>query len=105
MPKDKIHLGLDLQGGMHLLMEIDTDKALESMMERTSNDLKESLMESKVRFRNVEKAKGATISLELTDSAGKTTLENVLNDKYPDLEIASTTPRDGGQLVTLKINR
>ncbi|MCK7511104.1 MAG: hypothetical protein MZV70_48265 [Desulfobacterales bacterium] len=82
-------MGLDLQGGMHLVMEIDTDKALEAMMERTSNDLKESLMESKVRFRNVEKAKGATISLELTDAAGKTTLENVLRDKYPDLEIVS----------------
>ena len=65
---------------MHLLMEIDTDKALESMMERTSNDLKESLMENKVRFRNVEKTMGATISLELTDSAGKTALEKVLKD-------------------------
>jgi len=104
LPKEKIHLGLDLQGGMHLLMEIDTDKALESMMERTSNDLKESLMENKVRFRNVEKAQGATISLELTDSAGKTALEKVLKDRFPDLEIASSSPRDSGQLVTLRVN-
>ena len=29
MFKEKIHLGLDLQGGMHLVLEIDTDKALE----------------------------------------------------------------------------
>jgi preprotein translocase subunit SecD len=104
LPKEKIHLGLDLQGGMHLVLEIDTDKALEAMMERTSNDLKESLMDSKVRFRNLEKAKGAAISLELTDSAGKTALENVLRDKYPDLEIASTDSREGGQVVILKIN-
>jgi preprotein translocase subunit SecD len=104
LPKEKIHLGLDLQGGMHLVLEIDTDKALEAMMERTSNDLKESLMDSKVRFRNLEKAKGAAISLELTDSAGKTALENVLRDKYPDLEIASADSREGGQVVILKIN-
>jgi preprotein translocase subunit SecD len=104
MLQEKINLGLDLQGGMHLLMEIDTDKALEAMMERTSNDLKESLMESKVRFRNLGKAKGATISMELTDSDGKAALENVLRDKYPDLELASTTPREGGEFVTLKIN-
>jgi preprotein translocase subunit SecD len=103
LAKEKIHLGLDLQGGMHLVLEIDTDKALEAMMERTSNDLKESLMDNKVRFRNVEKAKGATISLELTDSAGKTALEKVLKDNYPDLEIASTSTRDSGQLVSLKI--
>ena len=104
MPKEKIHLGLDLQGGMHLVLEIDTDKALEAMMERTSNDLKESLMDNKVRFRNLEKAKGATISMELTDSEGKTALENVLRDKYPDLEIDTINPREGGQFVTLKIN-
>lgn len=102
LPKEKIHLGLDLQGGMHLVLEIDTDKALEAMMERTANDLKESLMDSKVRFRNLEKATGSTMSMELTDSDGKTALENVLRDKYPDLELASTTPRDGGELVTLK---
>src|SRR4030066_1679906 len=63
LPKEKIHLGLDLQGGMHLVLEVDTQKALESMMERTSNDLKESLMDNKVRFRNGEKTKGATISM------------------------------------------
>lgn len=104
LSKEKIHLGLDLQGGMHLVLEIDTDKALEAMMERTANDLKESLMDSKVRFRNLEKAKGTAISMELTDPDGKTALENVLRDKYPDLEIDSASPREGGQLVTLKIN-
>ena len=51
-PKDKIHLGLDLQGGMHLVLEVDTEKALESMMERTANDLKESLMENKVIWKS-----------------------------------------------------
>jgi len=103
LPKEKIHLGLDLQGGMHLVLEIDTDKALEAMMERTSNDLKESLMDNKVRFRNVEKAKGATISLELTEAAGKPALEKILNEQYSDLEIASSAARDGGQAITLKI--
>jgi preprotein translocase subunit SecD len=102
-PKDKIHLGLDLQGGMHLLMEIDTDKALEAMMERTANDLKESLMENKVHFRNVEKTKGATISLQLTESAGKNALDKILQDQYPDLEIDSSSPHEDAQIVHIKI--
>ncbi|HOG13414.1 MAG TPA: protein translocase subunit SecD [Smithellaceae bacterium] len=102
-PKDKIHLGLDLQGGMHLILEVDADKALESMMQRTANDLKESLMEGKIRFRNVEKAPGATISMELTDAGGKPALEKILNEQFSDLEIASSSPRDGGQIINLKI--
>ena len=28
LPMDKIHLGLDLQGGTHLVLEVDTEKAL-----------------------------------------------------------------------------
>ncbi len=104
MFKEKIHLGLDLQGGMHLVLEIDTDKALEAMIERTSNDLKESLMDSKVRFRNLEKVDNAKIIMELTDSDGKAALEKVLRDHYPDLEIESTTPRETGQFVTVIFN-
>jgi len=104
LPKEKIHLGLDLQGGMHLVLEIDTDKALEAMMERTSGDLKESLMDNKIRFRNLEKSNEATISLELTEPGDKSALENVLRNQYPDIEIASSTAREGGQFVTLKFN-
>lgn len=103
-PKDKIHLGLDLQGGMHLILEVDAEKALESMTERLSNDLKETLMDNKIRFRNLQKSTGAAFSLELTDSAGKSALEKILREQYPDLEIAQTTPRDNGQLITLKFN-
>ena len=36
LAKEKIHLGLDLQGGMHLVLEIDTDKALEAKIGRAS---------------------------------------------------------------------
>ena len=104
LPKEKIHLGLDLQGGMHLVLEVDTEKALESMMERTANDLKESMMEDKVHFRKVETTKGATISLELTDSSGRAALDKLLHDQYPDLEIASSNVHEGGQIVNLKIN-
>ncbi len=104
LPKEKIHLGLDLQGGMHLVLEVDTEKALESMMERTANDLKESMMENKVHFRKVETTKGATISLELTDSSGRTALDKLLHDQYPDLEIASSPLREDAQIVHIKIN-
>lgn len=104
LPKDKIHLGLDLQGGMHLILEVDADQALETMMERTANDLKETLMDNKVRFRQLEKSKGASLTMELTEAAGKTDLEKILKEHYPDLEIASSAPRDAGQFVTIKYN-
>ena len=53
LPADKIHLGLDLQGGMHLVLEVQTDKALEGTIERMANDIKETMMEKKIRFRGI----------------------------------------------------
>ena len=39
-PKKKINLGLDLQGGMHLALEVDTEKAVESTIERIAQELR-----------------------------------------------------------------
>jgi len=40
LPNEKIHLGLDLQGGMHLVLEVDVEKAIESDLERDIEDIK-----------------------------------------------------------------
>src|SRR4030066_167570 len=88
LPKEKIHLGLDLQGGMHLVLEVDTQKAMESMMERLSENLKESLMDNRIRFRNLKTTQNGMISLELTESAAKTDLEKILRSDYQDPERA-----------------
>lgn len=42
-PHKKINLGLDLQGGMHLVLEVDTDKAVESTIERTAQEIRDVL--------------------------------------------------------------
>jgi preprotein translocase subunit SecD len=39
LPTEKIHLGLDLQGGMHLVLEVQTQKAVENRIERTVQEL------------------------------------------------------------------
>lgn len=105
LPKDKIHLGLDLQGGMHLVLEVDAQKAVESTLERMSNNLKEALMQKKVRFRNVERTADGMISLELTDPAGRDPFEKTLKNNFPDLEIASSETMEGREKVYLKMRK
>ena len=39
-PHKKINLGLDLQGGMHLALEVDTDKAVEGTIERIIQEIR-----------------------------------------------------------------
>jgi preprotein translocase subunit SecD len=100
---DKIHLGLDLQGGTHLVLEVNTDKAVENALERTANDLKETLMDSKVHFRHVERTGGNAISLELTEGSERGIFDKIIRDQFPDLEPAGSQTSEGQQLVSLKI--
>ncbi|MBI4633741.1 MAG: protein translocase subunit SecD [Deltaproteobacteria bacterium] len=103
LPKDKIRLGLDLQGGMHLVLEVEAEKAVETTLERTSNDLKETLMKEKVRFRRMERSGAQTITIDLPDSAAKSGFEKILQDQYPDMEVASSQILDGKEAVIIRI--
>jgi preprotein translocase subunit SecD len=94
-PKEKIRLGLDLQGGMHLVLEVDTEKTVEGIVERLSGNLKESLMDRNVRFRNLERTKGTTLSLELPGKEASEELNKVLQDRYPELEIKASEVVEG----------
>ena len=54
-PHKKINLGLDLQGGMHLVLEVDTEKALEGTVERISQELREALKRDRIRDVKVDR--------------------------------------------------
>lgn len=53
-PKDKIHLGLDLQGGLHLVLEVQVDKAVDRALERTAEAVRKDLRAKAVNVISVE---------------------------------------------------
>jgi preprotein translocase subunit SecD len=103
LPTDKIRLGLDLQGGMHLVLEVQTDKAVESTLERAVNDLKENLMDKRVRFKRHERTQNRDVAFEFPDAASRDAFDKIVKDQYPDLEVASSEVVDGRGRVSLKI--
>jgi preprotein translocase subunit SecD len=100
--QNRIHLGLDLQGGMHLVLEVDTDKAMEGTVERLANALKEGLMEKRIRFRSVERKADNGISIELPGKEAQADLEKLLSEQFPDLEVKSVDVIEGREKVVLK---
>jgi len=103
MPSDKLRLGLDLQGGMHLVLEVETQKAVESTLDRLANDIKEALMNRKIKFRNVERGSAGIISLELTDKESAAEFNKIIKDQYTDLEVKSSDIVEGREKVSLKM--
>jgi preprotein translocase subunit SecD len=104
LPTDRIHLGLDLQGGMHLVLEVETAKAVESTLERTMGDLKENLMDKRVRFKLRERTKERGVTFEFPDVPSRDAFDKIVKNDYPDLEIATSEMSEGKGTVSLKIN-
>jgi len=99
-PKEKIHLGLDLQGGMHLILEVQTPKAVESNLERTIEDLRYDLRKNHIRYRKIERLELTGIRLELFRQEDLSKLSDILEREYPDFYLAHSQ----GEANALKID-
>ena len=55
MPNKGIALGLDLQGGIHLVMEVDEDRAVEIAVDRSVVALQDALVEKKIPVESVKR--------------------------------------------------
>jgi preprotein translocase subunit SecD len=104
LPKDKIHLGLDLQGGTHLVMEVETQKAVEGSLDLIATDLEDSLTSQNLRFKKIGKLGGDKVQLTLYDRGSADTVTKLVKKKYPDLEVLPAFDEGGFVNMQLRIN-
>jgi preprotein translocase subunit SecD len=94
IPTEKVHLGLDLQGGMHLILEVQAEKAVESYMERVKNNLRDDLRDKGIPVGKLEREKSNQIVLEV--SGDKDKWEKILSQRYAVMQELSSTSLDKG---------
>jgi preprotein translocase subunit SecD len=94
IPTEKIHLGLDLQGGMHLILEVEAEKAVESYVERVKNNLKDDFKEKGVPVGKMEREGTDQIVFEV--SGEKEKWEKLLSDRYSMMQEKSANALEKG---------
>lgn len=94
----QIRLGLDLQGGSHLILEVKVEKAVENTVERMKEDLRKILRERGVSFNEVER-KENQIQLKVP-SAGEEKVRDLLKNEFSNLTVNS---RSGGGVVEFSL--
>jgi protein-export membrane protein SecD len=89
MPKRSVNLGLDLQGGSHLLLEIDYDAFMREQLSNLSDDIRNRLREAKIGYRGLAQIDGKVkFSLRERPSENQN-IEELLLKVEPDLEIVA----------------
>jgi len=53
MPNQQVHLGLDLQGGSHLLLEVNTAELRADWLEAIQDDVRTALRDKRIGYRNL----------------------------------------------------
>jgi preprotein translocase subunit SecD len=69
-PKKTINLGLDLQGGIHLVLGVQTDKALASQTDRVAEDLKGALEKKGIGVSRVAREGNTDVVVQLATPQG-----------------------------------
>jgi preprotein translocase subunit SecD len=102
-PHKQINLGLDLQGGMHLLLEVDTEKALESTVERISQEIRELLKKERIRNVAIDRVEGTKISIQIKKEENIEKVKALLDNDFRDLRELSDRTVNGIQTLLMDI--
>jgi len=102
-PHKQINLGLDLQGGMHLVLEVDTEKALESTVERISQEIREQLKKERIRNVAIDRVEGTKLSIQIKKEENIEKVRALLDNDFRDLRELSDRKVNGVQTISMDI--
>ena len=100
-PHKKINLGLDLQGGMHLVLEVQNIKAVEAEVERTIQEIKKELRKEGVKHQGVTRQNDNTVLAKFQGDENKSGFESVLSKEFENLIIKK--PRTQNGIISYKL--
>jgi len=106
MGASPMKLGLDLRGGVHFLLEVDLEKALEQTLEVSLGEIKVDLRSEKLRYRSVEQTGKREIQVLFPDEEDRDNALNLSRREFTDF-LAEGMERDGkfGVRLTLLESR
>jgi preprotein translocase subunit SecD len=87
LPQEKIHLGLDLQGGVHLALEVEAGKAVESQLERVVDDLRQDFRKNKIRYVDIRRIGTRGVEFTCMKEQDPKEIEKLVEANYPDYKL------------------
>ena len=104
LPSQRIHLGLDLQGGTHLVLTVDVDKAIQNTLDRDALDLKREATEAKIPL-DAATRQDMQLAVNLGAGADSGQFSDFVKEHFPNLTIANSNTQDGKTTFQLTLNK
>jgi len=98
-----IRLGLDLQGGMHLVLKVDIAKALENSLDLTAEELRQTLTEKEVTLVRTKAEQPRTAVFTLPNLGALETVQQTIKDDFPNLAVEVRAEEDAFPRIILTL--
>jgi len=91
-----MYLGLDLRGGIHVLIDVDMDAAVDKSLERYTGDIRTLLRKEKVRYITVGHD-AERVTVKFKDAQTRDNAEGIIHDEFRSLVLE--TDEDGKYFI------
>jgi|SRR6478609_1406764 len=92
---DRIHLGLDLKGGTHLILEVQVNDAINTQSDHAAETLKEELQKAGITFAEISKPdpknQPERVVIKGAPLDAISNIRSIVSDHLPDFDISSGT--------------
>ena len=99
---EPMYLGLDLRGGIHVLIDVDMDAAVKQAIERYTGDVRSFLRREKLRYITVRQTADG-IEVKFNDAGLRDNAEEKLGNEFRDLTL-DASDEEGAFFVRLSLS-
>ncbi len=87
---------------MHLVLEVDTEKSVESTIERMTYELRSLLKKENIRYVGIDRIEDTKISLKIRGNNNILSFDKLLDNELEDLQVLSKSTDD--KILTMILN-
>jgi len=91
-------LGLDLQGGIHFLLQVDMEAAVQQRLEANASAVRDMLREERIRYRDTT-IDGRTITFQFANAQERNAAREAISSQFPDFEYSTPETQNGAALA------
>ncbi|MFA7496855.1 MAG: protein translocase subunit SecD [Acidithiobacillus sp.] len=82
-----VNLGLDLRGGVYLLLRVDTDAVIKHALEQDSGSIRTFLRHKDLQYLAVNSTGATTLSIEMASQTLADEAQKAITQQYPDYSV------------------
>ncbi len=101
--QEGLKLGLDLQGGMHLILKVDVDQAVKNAADLAARDLQDALRHKHITIVRRKSPSTDEIVFAVPNRNAVEQIKNILSEDYPNLELKEVRENGKFPLIVLKL--